>query len=90
MCDSCGCGTTDTAVTITSTAAAETAVFAVTGMTCGHCVNSVTSEVGRLDAVTAVDIDLADGSMTIRSERPVSRDTIQTAVEAAGYQLADR
>ncbi|WP_020388680.1 heavy-metal-associated domain-containing protein [Kribbella catacumbae] len=92
MCNACSCGTTDattTEATTESLAAAETAVFSVTGMTCGHCVSSVTSEVSRIDGVSAVNVDLASGSVTVTSEQPVGRDAVRVAVEEAGYQLAD-
>ena len=35
--------------------------YAVSGMTCAHCVAAVTEEVGRLDGVTAVEVDLVAG-----------------------------
>ncbi len=60
----------------------------VTGMSCGHCASSVRDEVGNIPGVTAVDIDLASGKVTIDSERQVDADAIKTAVEDAGYQLA--
>ncbi len=60
----------------------------VTGMTCAHCVASVTEEVSELDGVTAVDVDLATGAVVISSDRPLPDDAVRTAVEEAGYQLA--
>ncbi|GAA1605036.1 MULTISPECIES: heavy-metal-associated domain-containing protein [Kribbella] len=92
MCNACSCGTADATNSVTTTGtrtAAEATVFSVTGMTCGHCVSSVTSEVSRIDGVSAVDVDLASGSVTVTSDRPVGRDAVQAAVEEAGYQLAD-
>ncbi|MBF6439600.1 heavy-metal-associated domain-containing protein [Nocardia cyriacigeorgica] len=66
-----------------------TTTVTVTGMTCGHCVSSVREEVGRIDGVTSVDVDLASGLVTIGSTAPVERDAIAVAVDEAGYQLAD-
>ncbi len=60
----------------------------VTGMTCAHCVASVTEEVSELDGVTAVDVDLATGAVVISSDQPLPDDAVRTAVEEAGYQLA--
>ncbi|NUS57993.1 MAG: heavy-metal-associated domain-containing protein, partial [Streptomycetaceae bacterium] len=48
-----------------STTTATTAEYSVSGMTCGHCVSSVTAEVSKLDGVTAVDVDLAAGRVTV-------------------------
>ncbi|WP_280310758.1 heavy-metal-associated domain-containing protein [Nocardia abscessus] len=68
---------------------ATTTTVTVTGMTCGHCVSSVREEVGRIDGVTSVDVDLASGLVTIGSAAAVERDAIAAAVDEAGYQLAD-
>ncbi|MGV9584959.1 MULTISPECIES: heavy-metal-associated domain-containing protein [Nocardia] len=66
-----------------------TTTVTVTGMTCGHCVSSVREEVGRIDGVTSVDVELASGLVTIGSSAPVERDAIAAAVDEAGYRLAD-
>jgi copper chaperone len=66
----------------------STVSVTVSGMTCGHCVSSVREEVGSIPGVTAVDVDLASGKVTIDSERLVEADAIKSAVEEAGYQLA--
>ncbi len=62
--------------------------YTVTGMTCGHCVASVTEEVQEIPGVTDVQVDLASGSLRLTSEQPVSDADVKAAVEEAGYQLA--
>jgi copper ion binding protein len=64
------------------------ATFAVTGMTCEHCVNSVTEELGVLPGVTGVEVDLETGSVTVTSKRELSKTELTKAVAEAGYQLA--
>jgi copper chaperone len=66
----------------------STATYTVVGMTCGHCVTAVTEEVSAVPGVTAVDVDLATGHVTVTSQQPVSTDEIREAVEEAGYTLA--
>ena len=66
----------------------STQTFTVTGMTCGHCVASVTEEVSELEGVENVDVDLATGSVTVTSSTPLEDDAVRAAVEEAGYQLA--
>jgi copper chaperone len=66
----------------------STVTVTVTGMTCGHCVSSVREEVGEIPGVTAVDVDLATGKVTVDSEHEVEPEAIQNAVEEAGYRLA--
>lgn len=64
-----------------------TATYTVTGMTCNHCVMSVTEEVTEVESVTEVDVDLASGQMTVTSDEPVAESAIRDAVEEAGYQV---
>ena len=65
-----------------------TQTWTVTGMTCGHCVASVTEEVGEIPGVSAVDVVLESGAVTVTSEQPITDDTVREAVEEAGYELA--
>ena len=65
-----------------------TATYTVVGMTCGHCVNAVSEEVGEVPGVTAVDVDLASGRLTVTSDTPVDDDAVRAAVDEAGYALA--
>ncbi|WP_433681821.1 heavy-metal-associated domain-containing protein [Nocardia sp. CA-119907] len=69
--------------------AATTVTVAVTGMTCGCCANSVSKEVGKIDGVTGVDIDLASGRVSVDSSTAVELDAIAAAVDKAGYRLAE-
>jgi len=62
--------------------------FVVQGMTCEHCVASVTEEVSELRGVTDVAVDLASGGLTITAAEPVEETTVRAAVTAAGYTLA--
>lgn len=65
-----------------------TQTYTVTGMTCGHCVASVTEEVQEIPGVEDVDVVLESGSLTITSSEPVDEAAVRTAVEDAGYHLA--
>ena len=64
-----------------------TAVYTVSGMTCGHCVSSVTEEVGSIAGVTAVDVELATGKVTVTSTAPLAETDVKAAVDEAGYTL---
>ena len=61
----------------------------VTGMTCEHCVMSVTEEVGEIEGVRSVDVQLETGAVTVLSDRELDRDEIAAAVTEAGFQLQD-
>ena len=64
-----------------------TTVYTVQGMTCGHCVSSVSTEVGAIEGVTDVSVDLASGQVTVTSQNPLDTDTVRAAVDEAGYDL---
>ncbi|MGW5739871.1 heavy-metal-associated domain-containing protein [Amycolatopsis sp. NPDC003861] len=66
----------------------STSRYTVTGMTCSHCVASVSEEVGALDGVTEVAVDLPSGAVTVTSDRPVDDAQVRAAVAEAGYTLA--
>jgi copper chaperone len=65
--------------------------YAVTGLTCGHCVHAVSNEICALAGVTEVDVDLdAGGTSTVRvtTEAPLSDEQIAAALDEAGdYHL---
>jgi copper chaperone CopZ len=62
----------------------------VTGMTCGHCVASVTQEIQKIGGVEGVSVDLPTGAVTITSAMPLDSSAVVGAVEAAGYQIGER
>ncbi|HEX6686857.1 MAG TPA: copper ion binding protein [Candidatus Limnocylindrales bacterium] len=64
-----------------------TTTYTVSGMTCGHCVSSVSTEIGRLAGVREVKVDLATGAVTVESEQPLNDAAIAAAVDEAGYQV---
>jgi len=66
----------------------STATFTVSGMTCEHCVASVSDEVLEIAGVTGVDVDLPSGKLTITSDQPLSEDAVASAVDEAGYRLS--
>lgn len=89
---SCACGTHthETAGTASADAPMTTSVFGVSGMTCGHCVKSVTEELGRLDGATNVEVALVPGGVsqvTVSSVRDLDPAAVAAAVDEAGYEL---
>lgn len=59
--------------------------FQVQGMTCDHCVQSVTKAVQSVDAKAQVQIDLAGKSVSVEgSDR---KDAIAEAIRTAGYDV---
>ncbi len=64
-----------------------TAAYTVSGMTCGHCVGAVSSELGKLPGVRDVQVDLTTGTVTVDSDMPLDDSTVAAAVDEAGYQV---
>ena len=67
-----------------------TTTYAVTGMTCAHCVAAVTDEISQLPGVNGVTVDLvADGAsqVTVASDAPLDTERVREAVDEAGYEL---
>ena len=69
-----------------------TQTFPVTGMTCGHCVSAVSSELQEIPGVIEVSVDLVAGgtsTINVTSDGPVSEIDVATALDEAGdYHLA--
>jgi len=70
---------------------AETTIeYLVAGMTCAHCVRSVTEEVSAVAGVTGVAVELVPGGVSrvrVSSSTPVGAEQVRAAVEEAGYTL---
>ena len=64
----------------------------VAGMTCGHCVGAVTSELTGLSGVTDVAVELVAGgtsTVLVTSEAPLDDAAVRAAVDEAGYDVVD-
>jgi len=57
-------------------------------MHCDHCVSSVTEEVSTVNGVTDVKVDLDSGQLIVISETEIPFQSIEAAVDEAGYSLA--
>jgi copper chaperone len=60
--------------------------YTVSGMTCGHCAQSVTEELAALPAVAAVDVDVPTGRVVVRAGTALAEDDVRTAVAEAGFR----
>ncbi|MFD8012700.1 cation transporter [Streptomyces sp. NPDC058955] len=84
--NSCSTGTT-TAVAV---ADATSTVYAVSGMTCGHCRTAITTSVSALEGVLSVDVDVDAGRVTVTTDGAPDDAAIAAAVDEAGYELTGR
>ena len=69
-----------------------TQVFKVSGMTCEHCVASVTEELTEIPGVAAVSVELVPNevsAVTVESADALEMDAVRAAIDEAGYELVD-
>lgn len=74
---------------MTTSTAQTVATYTVNGMTCDHCVRSVSAEIGGIAGVTEVAVDLASGAVTVTSDAPLDAAAVAAAVTEAGYELGE-
>ena len=70
----------------------ETTTLNISGMTCGHCVASVTEDLKAINGVDDVRVDLNAGGIsaaTVTSSRAVPPAELSEAVAEAGYLVVD-
>ena len=63
-----------------------TTQFQVTGMSCSHCEQAVTTEVGQISGVQTVQVSAATGRLVVTSSAPLDDTQVVAAVEEAGYR----
>jgi copper chaperone len=65
----------------------ETKTYEVPGIHCGHCAKAIEDEVGGVEGVEAVDVDVEAKVVTIRG-KALSEEALRGAIEEAGYEAA--
>jgi copper chaperone CopZ len=56
-------------------------------MVCQHCVSAVTREIGAIEGVTDVQVDLITGRVSVTSHGPVNGASVRAAIDEAGYEM---
>ena len=90
------CSTTDhaqAAIGAGAEASSVLATYGVAGMTCGHCVGAVSSELRALDGVENVEIDVVAGGTSrviVSASRQLKDAQVSAAITEAGYDLTGR
>ena len=62
-------------------------ILKVKGMSCQHCVMSVTKALNQLDGIKNIQIDLAKGEVRFDNTKSVASDRIRNAIIDAGYEV---
>jgi copper chaperone CopZ len=90
--NACQCGSHEHGPSSPASISAEavTEDYLVSGMTCAHCVASVTEELTALKGVESVRVDLnpaGPSKVTVSSKDPLDRGAVDVAIDEAGYSL---
>jgi copper ion binding protein len=62
-------------------------IMQVKGMSCQHCVMSVTKALSQLEGIKNVQVDLAKGEVRFDNTKSITSDQIQKAITNAGYEV---
>lgn len=62
-------------------------VLKVKGMSCQHCVMSVTKALNQIEGIQNVQVDLQKGEVRFENTKSVTSDRIEKAIEGAGYEV---
>ncbi|MFE7270004.1 heavy-metal-associated domain-containing protein [Streptomyces sp. NPDC057623] len=71
----------------TDTPGSVTAVYKVSGMSCGHCEGAVSGEISELPGVSSVKAVASTGEVTVVSAAALDEETVRAAVDEAGFEL---
>jgi copper chaperone len=62
--------------------------YRVPDVSCQHCINAITEEVGRIPGVARVDVDLHAKLVTVEHDGSVGDAQLRAGIEEAGYEIA--
>ncbi|MFF7162808.1 heavy-metal-associated domain-containing protein [Streptomyces sp. NPDC008086] len=71
----------------TDTPGSVTAVYKVSGMSCGHCEGAVSGELSELPGVSSVKAVASTGEVTVVSAAALDEEAVRAAVDDAGFEL---
>lgn len=74
----------------TDTPGSVTAVYEVSGMSCGHCEGAVSGEISELPGVSSVKAVASTGEVTVVSAAALDEEAVRAAVDEAGFELVGR
>ena len=61
----------------------------VKGMSCQHCVASVTKALSEIEGITDVQVSLEKGEATFNENNPVAKDKIKDAISGIGFEVVE-
>ncbi|WHX48367.1 copper chaperone CopZ [Paenibacillus woosongensis] len=66
----------------------EQTTLHVKGMSCGHCINSIEDNVGKMNGVESVKVNLNEGTVAVSFDpKAVSLKEIKAVIDEQGYEV---
>ncbi|GIP59920.1 copper chaperone CopZ [Paenibacillus woosongensis] len=66
----------------------EQTTLHVKGMSCGHCINSIEGNVGKMNGVESVKVKLNEGTVVVSFDpKAVSLKEIKEVIDEQGYEV---
>jgi len=62
-------------------------ILKVKGMSCQHCVMSVTKALNQLEGIQNIQVDLQKGEVRFDNTKALALNPIEKAIEEAGYEV---
>ncbi|MEW6003503.1 MAG: copper ion binding protein [Nitrospirota bacterium] len=62
-------------------------ILKVKGMSCEHCVMSITKALNQLEGIKNVQVDLSKGEVRFDDTKEVASNRISKAIQDAGYEV---
>ena len=62
-------------------------IIKVKGMSCQHCVMSVTKALNQLEGIQSIQVDLQKGEVRFDNSKEVASNRIEKAISDAGYEV---
>lgn len=64
-----------------------TTIIHIKGMSCGGCVNSIKTVLGKIPGINSVEVSLTDGQAVIQHHEPLKEEVVNHAIEGAGFEV---
>lgn len=61
----------------------------IKGMSCQHCVASVTKALSEIEGISNVQVNLENGEATYNEETTLPEETIKTSIANIGFEVVD-
>lgn len=66
----------------------EKKTFSIPGISCGHCVNAIKSELSELKGVSKVEGNVADKTVAVEWQSPATEESIKSKLTEINYPAA--